>query len=1534
MFPGIEIPIGANIESLRRALKDAEELVRQQKERIKQLERQKANDIEAIQRELADREAKLSLSGVEQRVRQRQQEANKTRDAILATVKDRKQAEALMAQNAALVEREILAIRQKAEDEALAAAREAQAKKIALERRHAAEAAAIARETEQRQRQALQDVGLIAGGIGGLGGGSLTLALAASVGQFREFEATLNQIKAVSGATGAEMKALAQQAQQLGADTQFSGTEAAQGMAELAKAGLNVQQTMGAVPGVLSLAAAGGLEVARAAEIAGAAVNGFGLEADQATYVADLLATAANASALDVSDVGESFKYVASAAASNSQSIEQIAALLAILGNAGIKGSQGGTVLRATLAALVKPTDDASKLLHGLGVSVQDTEGHMLPLTNIIGQLRERTAKLSEVQRTNAIATIFGTEAMSGILAIMKQTPAQVAAVEAQFRSVAGASKEMAATMNSGLKGSLEELGGAADTAGTSFGEKLAPAVKGTADAIKAGLDAFNGLPEGLKATIAGATVAGSAFLGLTSLLAGFVALAPALKATILVLSGLSGPIGAIAALSVGIGALVVAMNQMSEQSHESMGALKGEQAQVNALVKEYEALRAKTNATAAEKARMQEILAQIEKVAPGVISGYDGMGRAADISKAGLARFNGEIERQITLLGQVAEATRQKALADRDGARMALYASQQELKAIEAKLTAAKKSPPKPRINLGTGRNGEYTTGGALPDVNSVEYLQEQISLRRKLIESEAQAARQAAEAFERAYGVKPAAAPSKAGGSGTPGAIVPLAAKTAKASGTSPAEKSANDAVTGLREKYQELIDLNNKFGGGIAGQTALWSEFLAEVSKIGPFDSVKDAIKGTERTLRGLNADAKLAAKQRAAENAKAVEDETERQKRAQATLKREQRDRAIGNLDGITQERAQVEARYEDEIASIREAAAAEKKRIQENTALSAAQRAEFAGQVEEVSKLRETLAQIERDDALGKASDRWKDNLQDLTGELAAIAADPSLERFANLAKEAIGDPEKVKGWVSSLETFGEKAAEFFKDIETSIEMSGGGIEGILKTAQSLASTGWAAAAPFFAIASAAGGVAAAAHFLKNTWDAMQPPAWMATLKGLADDLSRIQNRVKAGIDTPDEGLAATVRVRQDNLDKLMAERDQMHEALMSGRVADPGYLADQDERVKEAKALLEADQKALDEATKKAQEKLERPKKLEQALDLHLQIEEGALDEAGNKISLEARKQLDLDKLREQHAQTMYQLEKQKTDLVRQQTDLASETATKIKDIENEGIAVRALTEFQDKAVRIAAVQEEADKKKSALKEQLEGPYGINQQIEAEERQYLNQQQYIKNTADARMQALANERTELTKNLGITLQQLDAMRQMASMNGGGGSTGSGSDGRIDGSKVTVGTMAPNMADGGKTMVRWDGYSWNRAATGGMVGGGVPGVDSVPILAQRGELIVDNPTTAALQGFLRNAQQDSSSPAPEGFFRNAMDGGRNAGLPASAMQMPGGGVNVNVGGIVVNPSKGMDERALAQAVQIQLGDIIRRSVGRN
>ncbi len=307
---------------------------------------------------------------------------------------------------------------------------------------------------------------------------------AAAVKVGADFEAQMSRVQAISGATGEDFQKLNEQALQLGADTSFSAKQAAEGMENLASAGFSTQEIMAAMPGLLNLAASSGENLAVSSDIAAGTLRGFGLAADQAGHVADVLAKNAADTNAAVADTGEAMKYIAPVAHAMGLSLEEVTAAVGEMANSNIRGSQAGTTLRSALTSLASPSKEAAELMQQMGFKAFDASGKMLPLNQVIANLQQSTKNMTDEQKQNAIATIFGQEAMSGMLTLIQSGPEKLNELTNSLKNSDGASKQMADTVQNNLKGSIEQLKGSLETAGIKLEQTLAPTLKSVTDKI------------------------------------------------------------------------------------------------------------------------------------------------------------------------------------------------------------------------------------------------------------------------------------------------------------------------------------------------------------------------------------------------------------------------------------------------------------------------------------------------------------------------------------------------------------------------------------------------------------------------------------------------------------------------------------------------------------------------------------------------------------------------------------------------------------------------------------------------------------------------------------------------------------------------------------------------------------------------------------------------------------------------------------------------------------------------------------------
>lgn len=327
-----------------------------------------------------------------------------------------------------------------------------------------------------------------------------------------EFDDSMRKVQAISGATGQDLEALKAKAREMGATTKFSASDSAEALNYMAMSGWKSQDMIKGLPGIMDLAAASGEELGQVSDIVTDGLTAFGLKAKDSGHFADVLAAASANANTNVQMMGEGFKYAAPVAGALGYSIEDTSIAIGLMSNAGIKGEKAGTALRTMFTNLAKPTKAMKNQMDELGISITDSNGKMLPMRDVLDQLRDRFSGLSKDQQASAAATIFGKEAMSGALAVINASEEDYAKLSKAIDNSEGSAKKMANTMEKGLGGSLRELRSASEELAISLFESIQPALSGMVSGLKHVVDFLNKMPKGAKVAMAGV-------LGLTAVI-------------------------------------------------------------------------------------------------------------------------------------------------------------------------------------------------------------------------------------------------------------------------------------------------------------------------------------------------------------------------------------------------------------------------------------------------------------------------------------------------------------------------------------------------------------------------------------------------------------------------------------------------------------------------------------------------------------------------------------------------------------------------------------------------------------------------------------------------------------------------------------------------------------------------------------------------------------------------------------------------------------------------------------------------------
>jgi TP901 family phage tail tape measure protein len=338
------------------------------------------------------------------------------------------------------------------------------------------------------QLDAIADQAAVAGiALVGMAGAAVKLGM--------DYEKAMSGVAAATKASAAEMEQLRQATLQAGKDTQYSATKAAQATTELAKAGVSTADILGGgLDGALDLAAAGQLDVAEAAETAASAMVQFKLKGKDLPHVADLLAAAAGKAQGTVHDMGMALNQAGLVAAQTGLSIEETTGGLAAFASAGLTGSDAGTSFKQMLLMLQAPSDKTKELMVELGISAYDAQGQFIGLTGLAQQLRDKMAKLTPELRANAMAQIFGADAVRGASILYEQGGAGIQEWITKVND-AGYASETAAKLTDNLAGDLERLKGSLETLAIESSGGANAGLRVLAKSAEAVVDQFGQLP-------------------------------------------------------------------------------------------------------------------------------------------------------------------------------------------------------------------------------------------------------------------------------------------------------------------------------------------------------------------------------------------------------------------------------------------------------------------------------------------------------------------------------------------------------------------------------------------------------------------------------------------------------------------------------------------------------------------------------------------------------------------------------------------------------------------------------------------------------------------------------------------------------------------------------------------------------------------------------------------------------------------------------------------------------------------------------
>ena len=394
----------------------------------------------------------------------------------------------------------------------------------------------------------LKETGEKISGVGKQMTTSVTLPIVAAgtamVKTAADFDSGMSRVQAVTGSTGDEMDKLREKALEMASQTSFTATEAADALYYMGLAGWKSEQMLDGLPAVLNLAAASGEDLAMVSDIVTDALTAFGLNAEDAAEFTDVLAATAANSNTTVGMMGEAFKYIAPVAGSLGYDIKDVALALGTMANNGIKGSQAGASIRNVLTRLAKPTKEVQEAMDALGISLEDSDGNMLSLGDVVGQLREsfskgemsiedfsaRVTELDDAMEDGALtqeeyeksledlakaaygvegaeaaklaSMLGGQRAMASILALVNTSAEDYTKLAEAIDKSEGAAKKMAETMLDNLKGKFTILKSQIEGVSIELGRMLIPAISKGVGKVQELVKAFSKLDDRTKETI------------------------------------------------------------------------------------------------------------------------------------------------------------------------------------------------------------------------------------------------------------------------------------------------------------------------------------------------------------------------------------------------------------------------------------------------------------------------------------------------------------------------------------------------------------------------------------------------------------------------------------------------------------------------------------------------------------------------------------------------------------------------------------------------------------------------------------------------------------------------------------------------------------------------------------------------------------------------------------------------------------------------------------------------------------------------
>lgn len=389
----------------------------------------------------------------------------------------------------------------------------------------------------------------VTGAIAGIG------AAAVKVGA--DFDSSMSKVKALSGANEEQFAQLRQAALDAGETTAFSASEAADALGYMALAGWDADQSITALPGVLDLAAASGMDLAAASDMVTDYLSAFGLEAAQASDFADMLAYAQANSNTSAEQLGEAYKNCAATLHGAGQDVETVTSLLEALANQGLKGSEAGTAVSAIMRDITAKMSDGAIKIGDASVAVQDADGNFRDLTDILTDVEAATEGMGTAQQAAALSGTFTADSIKGLNMVLTEGMDNISGYEEELRGSLGTAGEQANTMLDNFSGQMTLLQSALQGAAISISDVLTPVISNLVGYVQQAVDWFNSLSDGQKQII---ILVAAVVAAIGPLLMILGSIASGIGSIITLIGLIASPVGLVVAAVVAAGVLIGAV--------------------------------------------------------------------------------------------------------------------------------------------------------------------------------------------------------------------------------------------------------------------------------------------------------------------------------------------------------------------------------------------------------------------------------------------------------------------------------------------------------------------------------------------------------------------------------------------------------------------------------------------------------------------------------------------------------------------------------------------------------------------------------------------------------------------------------------------------------------------------------------------------------------------------------------------------------------------------------------------------------------